>query len=569
MENYYNLFGVDKNVSKEVLDAVYKNLIKTATEAERSKLNYAYGILSNPTKRAEYDAKLKNEHTTQSRPQQYHQPQEYQTVPQKKKGGWLKYTIIALIIVILFFIFKNCSNKNNNYSSDSISEDMNDSNLNTNKYNNDNLDDIKTDNSNPNTNKYNDDSLNDIKTNNSDESYNEDIDPHSIYSATEFSDGIAFVKITDSETFSHPIFAINASGEVLFEIVGCENPEDISIFKNGIFAYDNKVYNSNGEIIASPEKMGYDKICECDIDGVKEGYEMLIRAECMKPLNINGYVIVSKFEETYKDTNTYYGVINNKGEWVVMLSEAGEWINEDTTYAWNDGVLSAETYQSYYMNNDYYTNISQDEIGIVKQSYMLDCFENQNAGAEPTYEMILKGFNAEYIFEDAFLGWNQNEIINENAYDNRSKYKYGLYDYSGNLLIDLNEYSINISKERGDPMYKDGYLTYCANNGVSDYLFMINVNTGKTVFEPFKLDSWTENFYVTNSGVLVYNFSENHYGTIRGRDFKLYKTDGTIISYGQDITTINDFHDGIALSYSNNSTLKYVDNNGKTLTIKK
>ena len=59
MKDYYSVLGVSHNVSQEVLDAVYKNLVKNQVE-NIEEIEEAYKILSNATMREEYDESFEN-----------------------------------------------------------------------------------------------------------------------------------------------------------------------------------------------------------------------------------------------------------------------------------------------------------------------------------------------------------------------------------------------------------------------------------------------------------------------------------------------------------------------------
>ena len=59
MKDYYSILGVSPNVSQEVLDAVYKNLVKNQVY-NIEEIEEAYKILSNATMREKYDECLKN-----------------------------------------------------------------------------------------------------------------------------------------------------------------------------------------------------------------------------------------------------------------------------------------------------------------------------------------------------------------------------------------------------------------------------------------------------------------------------------------------------------------------------
>lgn len=71
-ENYYEILEVNKNASPEIIEKVYKILVKkyhpdlqkenekNKYEEKIKKINEAYDILSNPEKRKKYDLNLKN-----------------------------------------------------------------------------------------------------------------------------------------------------------------------------------------------------------------------------------------------------------------------------------------------------------------------------------------------------------------------------------------------------------------------------------------------------------------------------------------------------------------------------
>lgn len=65
-ENYYNILGVDENISNEELKKVYRKLAKEkhpdagGNEEEFKKISEAYDVLGNEEKRSEYDRKRSN-----------------------------------------------------------------------------------------------------------------------------------------------------------------------------------------------------------------------------------------------------------------------------------------------------------------------------------------------------------------------------------------------------------------------------------------------------------------------------------------------------------------------------
>lgn len=268
MENYYDLFGVDKNVSKEVLHAIYKRLIKKVSNEDREKLDYAYSILSDPIKRAEYDELLKN------KTQKCNSKQETSGV-QTKKGGCFKFIIIILIIIAIIYTFKTCSNDETDIGENSTNSSVNEEGkkpLITKNYN--------------------------------------------IIDGTEFSDGVAFIECKNGE-----IFAIDTSGKKLFEVKGADEVSYFWKFTDGVWIYNDTMYNKKYDTIVSPKSHGYDEV-QYTPDG--------------------SYVLVSKYLESYIGDQTLYGVINKKGEWEVELSEVGNWSSKTTKYSWDDGYVDTE-----------------------------------------------------------------------------------------------------------------------------------------------------------------------------------------------------------------------------------
>ena len=72
MKNYYKILQIDKDASPEIIKVAYKLLVKKNhpdlkegedkknAEEKIKEINEAYDVLSNPTKKAEYDQTLIN-----------------------------------------------------------------------------------------------------------------------------------------------------------------------------------------------------------------------------------------------------------------------------------------------------------------------------------------------------------------------------------------------------------------------------------------------------------------------------------------------------------------------------
>ena len=77
MKNYYKILQIDKDASPEIIKVAYKLLVKKNhpdlkegedkknAEEKIKEINEAYDVLSNPTKKAEYDQTLINENISQ------------------------------------------------------------------------------------------------------------------------------------------------------------------------------------------------------------------------------------------------------------------------------------------------------------------------------------------------------------------------------------------------------------------------------------------------------------------------------------------------------------------------
>ncbi len=297
MKDYYSILGVSPNVSQEVLDAVYKNLVKNQVD-NIEEIKEAYKILSNTTMRGEYDERLKNKSDNSDIIEENADIIEFKyNTNTQYHNGKKTFAIIAIIMILIVVLLSLITSIDDSSKSPEISdssptvENYNDTN---------NLTDYHTES----------DSVGESET------VSEIVTPEKYYIAdgTTFSEGIAFIECTNGD-----VFAINTNGEKLFEIEDCNDLNVISEIRNGTFVYNDCLYNISGEIIASPQKSNFDNICY----------------EC------NNYLIVEKLEESYKGDTKLYGVINNNGEWEIPLSPVGKWsykkdFNTTELYYWED-----------------------------------------------------------------------------------------------------------------------------------------------------------------------------------------------------------------------------------------
>ncbi len=121
-----------------------------------------------------------------------------------------------------------------------------------------------------------------------------------ISEATPFYDGIAAIEDTTGKGF-----VIDKNGNVLSELpdnirtIGKDHNYEV-VFFDDVASVSDKLINSNGDTIASPEKNGYTGLFTPFVDG---------------------YAIAYDLEENYPSSVIKLGVLNGKGEWTIPLSE--------------------------------------------------------------------------------------------------------------------------------------------------------------------------------------------------------------------------------------------------------
>ncbi len=350
-KDYYDLFGVDRNVSKEVLDAVYRNTMKNATTEDKYILRHAYEVLSSPEKRSSYDAKLKQEFSDKQNTYTSDSSIQNISTPNQKKSGCLKWVVIVIIIAVIFFAVKNCDSNENKTN----------------------------DNSTTTSSQQSEEGKKPLITKN-----------YGIVDATKFSEGIAFIKCKNGD-----VYAIDTTGKKLFEIPDCEEFNSFWAYENGTFVYENSLYDTEFNLIASPENNGYDNIL----------------------YSPDGNIIVSKYVTSYIGDQRLYGVIDSAGKWEINLSETGSFESNACKCTWENGDISYEGKEVYkYKFEDCY--LGEDDEGIKLVDYNNKVLIDLSAYNDPQNFSYYNG----YLLFEAF---------NENG----AKYAF-LLDRSGNFVID-------------------------------------------------------------------------------------------------------------------------------------
>lgn len=311
-----------------------------------------------------------------------------------------------------------------------------------------------------------------------------------IYEGTDFSEGVALVEAENNGNIF--VALINTSGEILLKLENCSDINELSKVTNGIFVYNNNIYNTRGEIIASPHENGYTEIAV--------GYNHI---ETVSDVNKAGYVIVTKHEESYKGDKILFGVINNKGEYEVNLSENGSLNLGNFEYKWENGYL--EIFKHWYVSEDV-----SDDIHYFN-SYRTVILERKTGGVGDV--VILWDFCADFLFDSAFLG---KQLIWSEEANRYIAQETNLYDYNGNIIIDLSQYITEYNSFREIAYYDDEYLLLTADNGNGHrYLFLIKKN-GDLAFEPMKVE-YSDSIEMYNWGFSIKNIYGNEYFDFDGR----------------------------------------------------
>lgn len=368
MKDYYSILGVSRNVSPEILEAIYKNLKKTQGNEETLKeITEAYEVLSDPSKRKAYDILLNKQNSSSDDDSNSYDSantkvnsnrvssvdkvysNSAKNTPYKSKTPNRVVTLIGTIIVIIAIclimnhIITLSENRNTYSPKVKVTSE--------NTVNNDASKDKDT---------------STVETKSEKKKKSE----YNIKSASAFSDGIAFIQCENGD-----VFAIDTTGDSLFKIEDCDDLNSISEYKNGIFVFKDSMFDGKGTLIASPEKLGYDYVA-------RKGWTY---AETPN-VNLNGYICVKKTILSYEGDYTAYGIVNKDGEWEIPLSEKGEWIYQVSPYLqhiykWENSVLDIDEKHSVTKADKYFD-----------EGYLVESDENSG-------EFKLFAYNGDVLFD--------------------------------------------------------------------------------------------------------------------------------------------------------------------------
>ncbi len=368
-----------------------------------------------------------------------------------------------------------------------------------------------------------------------------------ILSATDFSNEVAFITYED-ENGNYKTIAVDTKGETLYE---CTENMTYSKYINEIMVVDNLIYNKNGEVIASPEKTGYDSLVSD---------------------NINGLVMAIKKEESFDGDVYKIGVLNNKGEWEYPLSEK----NPIVLKFKEKGTQMDEFFVSGIPENSVNSNIISIKTGLFDNVYYdmenNKCYngyvhyesEYYQGQANGIYQYTLNGDKKLVIpnvqgypmFDDVFIGI---PTIDYDGYYEPDESKQYLYDYSGNIIIDLSNYkNINttLDFESSDINYVNGHLLVTVENGTGGLYLALIKKDGTTAFEPVKMGLRDKCYPLDEKGFVLESYSEDD-----EQVFTAYSYNGDTTIY-EDITYFGGFNDGLALVKNSGGQHYYIDFEG-------
>lgn len=357
-----------------------------------------------------------------------------------------------------------------------------------------------------------------------------------VRAGTDFSDGVAFIVYKDMNN-QYVYAAIDTAGKILFEPDFLDSLNRTPTYKNGIFIWENCIYDKTGTILASPELSGYDE---------------LISENC------DGYVLAKKTVESFSGDKIQVGVLDKKGSWLHPLSDT----NPVAIALMDDAYASVGSYSGDYIihiTGQKYYNIVTNELTDGHAYYESRHYQGQPRGiykCETNGEstLIIPDVYGHIFFDTAFIG---NAVIyDDDGYEIETPYM--LYDYNGNVIADLSQYNIvDNSNDYGPGMYYlNNHLLVTVDNGTgAKYLCLIN-KAGELAFEPIRMQYYDDYFPLEEHGFVYYDDARNKYCH--------YDYSGTVTEY-TNIEGFWGFSCGLALVRTTNDEYCYINVRGEVV----
>lgn len=456
---------------------------------------------------------------------------------------WALTSIIILTLTLFACSQKNDTNKDNNFNGNQNETTDNE---------NGNVTDNGSENDNSNT------------------EVPENTYTYAIYEAQDFSDGVAFVRFCKLNEKGYSVTdywaAIDTAGNVLFNLdeKGLDNVHTVEPYKSGVTIVDEsindteyfKVYDKSGNIVASPELNGYDKIL-----AYQENFE---------------YFIVGKKEESFSGDRYLVGIINNKGEYTKPLSDSHK-----IAQLINESFLDLDSIYIDCVYDDMFYVYCKTTWGTIKDSICYDANTDEFAQFYEYYDYINtpshKGVCKYDEFGNMTIIASEDEKVHEwfddailiSSYDlnKGGYYDFRLIDYQGNVITSYVNHDLTRQdfESSAEPLcyYYNGYLLVQVTNSTGANYCCLFDKSGNLVFEPIRMEEYNH-FYGLNETGFIYKTKDSENGDDL---FYWYNYDGTCVII-PDVYYVKSFgiqNDGLCCVSLKNGQSAYVNQNGEII----
>jgi len=405
----------------------------------------------------------------------------------------------------------------------------------------------------------------------------------------DFSGGVAWV-----QTSERLWRCVDKTGNSILQLEQGEKPASNFSLGVALIVRSNKtieLVDKNGEIISSPTSGDYDEIC---------GFIPEL-----------GMTLVYKKVITFELTEDQVGVINNKGEWQVHLTNNSALVKSrvsientldslmNTRNHLGEGVISA-VLNPYGYRPDGETSIyniyTGDSYSIKYYSYDFTAWSSGSlkhiengygvffTGGVYVYEAVIgsvfaissngqeteimvdagfkKAFNDSEVlklgkYRDGLFYYQSNNTVTASQFSKGSiNYRQGFYNINGDLVIDLSDYIIDSSYNNPLPEFTDGYCLLSLNNPQGTRFFTIIDKNGNQMFEPIYNANSALSSLSLNCGLVVFRKEDGSYAVI--------DTSGNNVADLGKVRSVSNYSDDAALVKGDNE-IYYIDKAGNRL----
>ena len=240
-------------------------------------------------------------------------------------------------------------------------------------------------------------------------------------------------------------------------------------------------------------------------------------------------MLAIKIEESASGNKLYYGLLDNKGNWIEPLSSTHpiakelENVSEESIDLYNAAFCTGEVVhiaenRYYNMKTGAITSHIPEFIGKSEYTSNGERYAVWGRDENGKETKVKSGVYLKCSFETGFIGcYSQNGDTNTNLY---------YFDENGNEIIDLKTEDIMDAKVLG------GYLFACVYNDAKDYHTCVYKLTGETVIEAMDIDGHFSELRVWDEYGL-FGTDEKHIYNFSGEEITF--EDYMIISFGEGL----------------------------------